>query len=108
MTPPARAEGSAGLLPIALFGLLVPNGLFVYWLLNELHGLGPVLHDKLALAFILDALLAVGVLAAQIARTRSGRVSWTMFVALSIIGGLGFSVPFTWWLNSRPAKTPAA
>jgi hydrogenase/urease accessory protein HupE len=96
------------LLGIALFGLLVPNGLFVYWLLNECHGLAPVLHDKLALAFVLDAFLAVGVLAAQIARTRSGRVSWAAFVALSLVGGLGFSVPFTWWLNSRPARTPAA
>ena len=37
---------------LALFGLLVPNGFFVYWLLFEFHGLSPIFQDKLALGFI--------------------------------------------------------
>ena len=44
---------------VALFGLLVPNGLFVYWLLAEYRGVGPVLADKLALGFMLDAFLVL-------------------------------------------------
>jgi hypothetical protein len=90
------------LLLIALFGLTVPNGLFVYWLLVEYHGLGPVLQDKLAVAFILDAFLALGVLTVYFARSPIGPVRWPTFVALSIVGGLGFSLPFYYWLNSRP------
>ncbi len=51
------------LLVIALFGLIVPNGLFLYWLFYEYDGLEKVAQNKLALAFIIDALLATGLLA---------------------------------------------
>jgi hypothetical protein len=30
-----------------------------------------------------------------------GRVTWPWFVLFSIIGGLGFSIPFYIWLNRR-------
>jgi len=40
------------LLAIALFGLLVPNGIFMYWLFYEYDGLTNVAQNKLALAFI--------------------------------------------------------
>ena len=56
------------LLAIALFGLVVPNGLFLYWLLYEYDGVMNVAHNKLALAFILDAFLAMGLLAYYFAR----------------------------------------
>ena len=91
------------LLLIALFGLIVPNGLFVYWLAAEFHGLGPVLHDKLAVSFMLDALLAVVILSVYFARFPIGRVHWSRFVVLSLVGGLGFSIPFYWWLNNKDA-----
>jgi len=32
-----------------------------------------------------------------------GKVKWYWFIVLSIIGGLGFSLPFYWWLNKRSA-----
>lgn len=51
------------LLLISLFGLLVPNGLFIHWLFTSYSGLGPVFDDHLALGFILDAFLAMGLLA---------------------------------------------
>lgn len=92
-----------GLLLVALFGLLVPNGLFVYWLVTEFHGLRPVLENKLALAFMLDAFLALALLAVYFARRPIGPVRWTWFVVLSLLGGLGFSLPFYWWLNTRRA-----
>jgi hypothetical protein len=86
---------------IALFGLLVPNGLFVVWLTREYQGLGPVLADKLALGFILDALMALALLSAYFARRPIGAVRWYWFTLLSLIGGLGFSLPFYYWLNLR-------
>ena len=89
------------LLLVALFGLLVPNGLFLYWLFVEYQGLSAVLQNKLALGFILDALLALIVLTVYFARHPVGRFRWPWFVAFSFLGGLGFSLPFYYWLNAR-------
>lgn len=91
------------LLAVALFGLTVPNGLFIYWLFAEFDGVAAVMGNHLAVAFMLDALLAVVLLAVYFARRPIGRVGWGWFVVLSFVGGLGFSLPFYWWLNDRPA-----
>jgi len=93
------------LLLVALFGLVVPNGYFIYWVVNEYHGLGPVFDNHLALGFMLDALLAMVSLAFYFARRPIGTVGWPTFVALSLIGGLGFSLPLYWWLNARDGAT---
>ena len=91
------------LLAIALFGLVVPNGLFLYWLFYEYDGLTNIAQNKLALAFMIDAFLAMGLLAYFFARKPIGRVGWYWFIVLSILGGLGFSLPLYWWLNKRDA-----
>jgi hypothetical protein len=90
------------LLLIALFGLLVPNGYFVHWLLTEYRGPGPVLQDHLALGFILDAALATGLLCFHYAKHPIGRLRWPWFLLLSLVGGLGFGIPLYWWINGRP------
>ena len=95
------------LLAIALFGLIVPNGLFLYWMFAEFNGWGPVLDNHLALAFIIDAAMATALLAFIIARTPTRRVKWPTFVLLSLLGGLGFSIPFCWWLETRESPAPA-
>lgn len=96
------------LLVVALFGLIVPNGLFVYWLLTDFHGMSAVMHDKLAVSFILDALITLVVLTVRFARKPAGRVAWPWFVLFSLVGGLCFGLPFFWWLNRESAATPAA
>ncbi|MBI3567912.1 MAG: hypothetical protein HY084_06910 [Gemmatimonadetes bacterium] len=95
------------LLVISAFGLIVPNGFFVYWLLFEFNGLGPVLHDRLALGFILDVFLALILLSVYFARHPLGRVKWYWFVVLSLLGGFGFSLPLYYWLNRRGARSSA-
>jgi len=92
------------LLLVALFGLIVPNGFFVYWLLFEWHGLAAVLHDRLALGFILDCFLALAILSVYFSKHPLGRVRWPWFVVLSLLGGLGFSLPFYYWLNQRQPR----
>lgn len=89
------------LLLIAFMGLPVPNALFLYWLLVEYEGIAAVLQDKLALGFIIDAFMALVLLAFYFARNPIGRVRWPWFVLLSLLGGLGFSLPFYYWLNQR-------
>ena len=85
---------------VALFGLLVPNGIFVYWLLTEFDGIGGVIENRLALAFIIEAFLVLGIMAFYFARNPIGKLPWYWFVVLSLIGGLGFGIPFYYWLNT--------
>jgi hypothetical protein len=89
------------LLVAAIAGLLVPNGFFLYWLLHDYQGLAPVLHDPLALAFILDAFGALALLSVYFARRPIGAVRWPWFLLLSLVGGLCFSLPLYYWLNLR-------
>jgi len=90
------------LLVIALFGLLVPNGYFLYWLCTEYRGIGPVVQNHLALGFILGATLATGLLCFHYAKRPIGRLRWPWFLLMSLVGGLGFGLPLYWWLNARP------
>ena len=88
---------------VALVGFVVPNGLFVYWLMNDYQGLHAVLQNRLALAFILDALLTLVILTVYFARHPIGEVRWYWFLLLSLLGGLCFGLPVYYWLNTRRA-----
>lgn len=89
------------LLAIAAFGLIVPNGMFVHWMLTEYAGLGSMFESSLATAFMIDAAMAVALLSYLFAVRPPGPVRWPWFVVLSLVGGLGFSIPFFLWLNRR-------
>ena len=87
------------LLVLALIGFVVPNSFLIVWLLTEYRGLGSVLGDRLALGFILDLVLTLALLSVYFARRPIGRFRWPWFVALTVIGGLSFSLPLYTWLN---------
>lgn len=89
------------LLLIALFGLFVPNGIFVYWLFTDFNSMSDVTNNRLALGFIIEAFVVLAMLAYYFAKNPPGKISWYWFVVLSLIGGLGFGLPFYWWLNRR-------
>lgn len=93
------------LLAVALLGFLVPNGLFIHWLFTDFGGIGPILGDELALAFILDVMMVLGILCVYFARRPIGPVRWPWFLVLSLVGGMGFSLPLYYWLNHR-RRTP--
>ena len=88
------------LLIIAFFGLIVPNGIFIYYSAYEFSGLAEVMNNKLAIAFIIDAFMVLGFMSRYFYIRPIGKVKWYWFLILSLIGGLGFSLPFFWWLNS--------
>lgn len=92
------------LLLVSAFGFVVPNGFFIYWLLFEFNGFGPVMQDKLALGFILDVFIALILLSVYFAYHPLGRVRWPWFLVLSLLGGFGFSLPLYYWLNQRQTK----
>lgn len=97
------------LLLAALFGLVVPNGLFIVWLFTEFDGISAMLSNRLALAFMLEAVLLLVLLAVYFARRPPGPIRWPWFVVLSLVGGLGFGLPLYYWLNirSRSIRKPA-
>ena len=93
------------LLAVALLGLVVPNNMFLYASLHDRNGCGSMAHNLLASSFMLDAFLAMGVLAYFFAVRPIGAVRWYWFVLLSLLGGMAFSLPLYWWLNSRNKAT---
>jgi hypothetical protein len=78
---------------VALFGLLGPNGVFVYYALFRWNDLLAGLRHPVALAFLIEAMVVMVFLAALIALRPIGRWGWKTFLALSLIGGLAFSIP---------------
>ena len=96
------------LLLVAFVGLVVGDGLFAYWLVRDYRGLAPVLEDRLALSFMIDAMLTLLVLTIHFARRPPGPIRWPWFVALSLFGGLCFGLPFYWWLNTRRGHAKSA
>jgi hypothetical protein len=91
------------LLLVALFGLFVPNGIFIYWLIYEHKSIYDFTTDHLAFAFILEAMMLMIMFTVYFARDPIGKYKWYWFIILSLIGGLGFGLPFYWWLNKRQA-----
>ena len=89
------------LLIVAIFGLVVPNGLFIYWATTEFNSMSDLFASKLALAFMIDAMMVVALLAFYFAKHPVGKWGWKTFVLLSFVGGLGFSLPLYWWMKSR-------
>jgi hypothetical protein len=96
--------GLMWLLIVAAFGFFVPNGFFIYWLLFEYPGLAAIGQNRLALGFMLDAFMAMGLLAVYFARQPIGPVRWPWFIVLSLAGGLGFSLPMYLWLNQKGGR----
>ena len=95
-----------GLLVVAVFGILVPNALFVYWLLNDFTTVSAALSDRLALAFTLDVFASMFVLAYLFARKPLGPYRWPWFVGLCLVGTLCFGIPMYLWLNWRAVPEP--
>ncbi|MCK9408416.1 MAG: hypothetical protein WCX28_01435 [Bacteriovoracaceae bacterium] len=89
------------LLSIAGFGLLIPNGMFFYYVFAEFSSFTAVVTNWLAMGFIIDAFMAMGLLAWWVAKNPIGTYTWKTFILLSLLGGLGFSLPFFYYLNKK-------
>lgn len=91
---------------ISLLGLLGPNGVFVYCAVFRWHDLPDALRNPVAAAFIFEAFVVMGLLAWMVRRFRIGVLPWSVFVVLSLIGGLAFSIPvFLLWRARRSAPS---
>ena len=93
---------------VALLSFLVTNGVFLYWLIFRTRDLVAGLLHPAAMVFEIDVAVVLALLAYYFARNPMGRYSWRTFVGLSLLGGLGFSIPAFVLLNSRPEPGSAA
>ncbi len=75
------------------FGFLAVNGAFVYGLLFQPNALTAAITNPLAAAFIVEALVLVGVFAYLFERWGVSRLSWKWFVFLSLVGSMAFAIP---------------
>lgn len=94
---------------LAVFGFAVLNGAFMYGLLFRPDALASALANPIAVAFIAEALILVGVLAYLLEKWGVTRLHWGWFVGLSLAGGLAFALPVVllWSARSAGAARPA-
>jgi hypothetical protein len=92
-----------GLLMLAVAAFAGLNGVFLYALFGRPWMIEAALTNPLALAFIAEALVLVGVLAWLLGRWGVSRLHWGWFVVLSLVGGLAFALPVV-LLASRPGS----
>lgn len=78
---------------IAIAGLTGPNGVFLFYALFRTDVLVSALQNPVGLVFIIDALVAMLILAFLFNKSKVSRLQWGWFIVLSLLGGLVFSIP---------------
>jgi hypothetical protein len=86
---------------LAAIGFVGLNGAFLAYALFQPELMAEAFANPIALVFILEAFLMMGVLAWLISRVGFQNPGWGLFVVLSIIGSLAFSVPAFLLLHLR-------
>ena len=92
MPIPTSRERRA-LAAVAVLGFLFLNGAFLYGLFVQPAAMSAALRNPVALAFMGEAMILVALSAYVLQRNRVTRLGSAAFVALSLVGGLVFSIP---------------
>jgi hypothetical protein len=93
---------------LALFGLLGLNGVFLYALVFRPDAVSAAVTNPVAAAFMVEALLMVGVLSYLLTRWQVMRLHWGWFVLLSLIGGIAFALPVVLLRSTSDTASRAA
>jgi len=92
------------LLILAVLGLIIPNGIYVYHQFAKPDIVAAALANPVAAVFIAEAFFLMFFFAWLIHRLGFRKPDWIVFIITSLIGGMAFSVPsFLWWFTRRPA-----
>ena len=92
------------LLALAIFGLIIPNGFFLYYSLVSPAALHAGLSNPVALVFITEAFLLMFLCAWLIHHMGLRSPGWLSFIVMSLLGSMVFSVPASLYLASRDAR----
>src|SRR5262249_5521140 len=93
------------LIALALGGLVVPNGLFVYYSLFAPPVLRAAFANPVVLVFMLEAFLLMILFAWLIHRGGVRCPGWLAFTVMSLAGSMAFSVPLFVYLANRKARS---
>lgn len=83
---------------LAVFGLLVPNGVFLYFLFSDSETVRAAMKNPVSLVFVAEAFFLMFLFAWLLAKAGIRRPSAGIFVVMSLIGSMVFSVPAALYL----------
>lgn len=89
---------------LAVFGFLVPNGIFIYFSLTDYEMTKDALSNPISLVFVCEAFFLMLLFAWVLHRAGISRPSGAAFILMSLIGSMVFSVPATLYLMFRPGE----
>ena len=85
---------------LAAFGFFAVNAAFMYGLLFQPDAMVSALTNPIALAFIVEALVLMGVFAYLLTKWGVSKLHWGWFVFLSLLGSMAFALPIVLlWLR---------
>jgi uncharacterized membrane protein YhaH (DUF805 family) len=94
---------------LAVFGFGVVNGAFVYGLLFQPGAFSEAMTNPIAAAFMVEAMLLVGVLAYLLSKWKITQLPWWWFVLFSLFGSMVFALPIVLlWPQRRRESADAA
>jgi hypothetical protein len=87
---------------LAAFGFVAVNGAFMYGVFVRPDILAAAQSNPLSMAFVVEALVLMVVLAHLLPKWGVTQMSWGWFVVLSLVGSLAFSLPIALlWKRDR-------
>jgi hypothetical protein len=91
-------------LVLAVFGITVPNGIFLYYFFSDPALFLSAFSNPISLVFILEAFILMFFIAWILSRLGIKQPSGPVFIVLAILGSLGFSIPYLVYkqLQERP------
>lgn len=103
MKPFTRCQEKT-LLALALFGVCIPNGFFLYHALTNPDTVREALANPVAQLVIAEAFFLMFLLAWFINRIGFRKPGWLAFIFLSFLGSMACSAPAFLYLASRRAR----
>ena len=88
---------------LSVFGFFAVNIAFMYGVLFQPDAMKSALTNPIALAFIVEALVLMGVFAYLFTKWGVVKLHWGWFVSLSLIGSMAFALPIVllWQRHAR-------
>jgi len=91
---------------LAVIGFIVVNGAFICGVFFRQKGIMDALNNPIAIAFILEAFILLGILAYFLTKWQILRLHWGWFVFLSLLGSIAFALPVALlWRRDINTKT---
>lgn len=92
------------LLVLAFFGALIPNGVFLYYFFSSPETTKIALTNPISLVFIIEAFILMFLFAWLLRKMNSKMPSGRIFVVMSLLGTMVFSIPVALYLMLKEKR----